>query len=132
MSLPKASAAVLSVFYLFWATATLAGPELEPDVEALASSTITMKEVIGFIAGFGTTFAAMPDLVVMFKRRSTVGMNPTMAAIMGTFQFVWIYYGVLIASRPVIIWNVVAVVINFIMVGAYYHFLRGERAQAKG
>jgi len=126
------SAVLLATAYVFSTSTGLAGQEMEPDVEALASSAITMKEVIGFIAGFGTTFAAVPDLIVMLKRRSTVGMNPTMAAIMGTFQFVWVYYGFLIASRPVIIWNVVAVVINFIMVGAYYHFLRGERAQVKG
>ncbi|BFU96488.1 MAG: membrane protein of unknown function [Nitrospira sp.] len=132
MIFSNVSAVVLATAYVFSTATGLAGQEMEPDVEALASSAITMKEVIGFIAGFGTTFAAVPDLIVMFRRRSTVGMNPTMAAIMGTFQFVWVYYGLLIASRPVIMWNVVAVVINFIMVGAYYHFLRGERAQAKG
>ncbi|MDF0644631.1 MAG: SemiSWEET family transporter [Nitrospira sp.] len=126
------SAVLLATTYAFSAGTGLAGQDIESDVEALASSAITMKEVVGFIAGFGTTFAAVPDLIVMLKRRSTVGMNPTMAAIMGTFQFVWVYYGFLIASRPVIIWNIVAVVINFIMVGAYYYFLRGERAQVEG
>jgi MtN3 and saliva related transmembrane protein len=44
----------------------------------------------------------------MFKRRSSAGMNPRMGAIMGAFQVLWIYYGLLIASRPVIIWNVIA------------------------
>ena len=34
-----------------------------------------------------------------------------MAAITGTFQILWVYYGILIASRPVIAWNVVAVLI---------------------
>ncbi|SLM49019.1 membrane protein of unknown function [Nitrospira japonica] len=131
MNVSNLFSVLLATAYVFSASTGLAGEDLEAEVEALATSAITMKEVIGFVAGFGTTFAAVPDLVVMFKRRSTVGMNPTMAAIMGTFQFVWVYYGFLIASRPVIIWNVVAVVINFIMVGAYYHFLRGERAQAK-
>ena len=43
-------------------------------------------------------------------------MNPTMAGIMGVFQIVWVYYGLLIASRPVIAWNMVAVVINFLSV----------------
>lgn len=132
MIFSNVSSVLLATAYVLSTSTGLAGQEIEPGVEALASSAITMKEVIGFIAGFGTTFAAVPDLIVMLKRRSTLGMNPTMAAIMGTFQFVWVYYGFLIASRPVIIWNVVAVVINFIMVGAYYHFLQGERAHAKG
>jgi len=32
----------------------------------------------------------------------------------------------LIASRPVIIWNMIAVFINFLTVGAYAYFLRKE------
>jgi MtN3 and saliva related transmembrane protein len=70
----------------------------------------------------GTTFAAVPDLVSMLKRQSRAGMYPMMAAIMGTFQILWVYYGILIASRPVIAWNVVAVLINFLTVGAYGYF----------
>ncbi|WP_447983133.1 SemiSWEET family sugar transporter [Nitrospira sp. Nam74] len=83
---------------------------------------MVLHEVIGFVAGFGTTFAAMPDLIAMLKRRSCQGMNPTMAAIMGTFQIVWVYYGFLIESKPVIVWNVIAVAINFLAVGAYVYF----------
>ena len=44
------------------------------------------------------------------------------------FQVFWIYYGLLIASRPVIAWNVIAVLINFLSVYAYRHFLRKEKA----
>jgi MtN3 and saliva related transmembrane protein len=53
-----------------------------------------------------------------------------MAGIMGVFQIVWVYYGLLIASRPVIVWNMIAVVINFLSVGAYLSFARGERKRA--
>ena len=88
-----------------------------------------IPEVVGFLAGFGTTFAAVPDLLAMLRRRSSEGMNPRMGAIMGVFQMLWIYYGLLIASRPVIIWNVIAVLINFITVGAYAYYLRKERKQ---
>jgi uncharacterized protein with PQ loop repeat len=83
---------------------------------------------MGFVAGFGTTFAAVPDLVAMLRRRSSVGMNPRMAGIMGVFQILWVYYGLLILSRPVIAWNVVAVLINFLSVGAYFYFRGKERA----
>jgi MtN3 and saliva related transmembrane protein len=81
-----------------------------------------LHDIIGFVAGFGTTFAAMPDLIAMLRRRSCEGMNPTMAAIMGTFQIVWVYYGILVDSRPVIVWNTIAVAINFLVVGAYFYF----------
>jgi MtN3 and saliva related transmembrane protein len=80
------------------------------------------SEIVGIVAGFGTTFAAMPDLIAMFRRRSNKGMNPRMAAIMGSFQIAWVYYGLLIESRPVVLWNVIAVIINFLSVWAYFNF----------
>jgi uncharacterized protein with PQ loop repeat len=79
------------------------------------------------VAGFGTTFAAIPDLIAMLRRRSSAGMNPRMGAIMGLFQILWVYYGLLIASRPVIIWNVIAVLVNFLSVGAYFYFAHKEK-----
>jgi len=45
---------------------------------------------------------------------------------MGVFQILWIYYGLLIASRPVIAWNVIAMIINISAVVAYRHFLHRE------
>jgi uncharacterized protein with PQ loop repeat len=82
------------------------------DTESLLLPRFRRSEVVGFVAGLGTTFAALPDVIAMLKRRSSVGMNPTMAGIMGTFQIVWVNYGYLINSRPVVVWNIIAVGIN--------------------
>lgn len=71
----------------------------------------------------------MPDLIAMLRRRSSAGMNPRMVAIMGTFQLLWIYYGLLIASRPVIAWNLIAVFINGLSVGAYLWFVHKEKKE---
>jgi MtN3 and saliva related transmembrane protein len=84
-----------------------------------------LTQIIGFVAGFGTTFAALPDLIAMLKRRSSVGMNPRMAAITGTFQILWVY-GMLIGSRNIVMWNVIAIVTNYLTVGAYLYFRRRE------
>lgn len=100
------------------------------DTTSLLIPSLQRSEIVGLVAGFGTTFAALPDLIAMLKRRSSAGMNPRMAAIMCVFQVAWVYYGLLIASRPVIVWNIVAVVINSLSVGAYVYFSRGERRQA--
>ena len=99
------------------------------DTQSLLIPRFHRSEVFGFVAGFGTTFAAVPDLVAMLRRRSSAGMNPRMAAIIGVFQILWVYYGLLIVSRPVIIWNIVGVLINFLSVGAYRHFVRIEKTQ---
>ena len=100
------------------------------DTDKILKSDINLPEIVGIIAGFGTTFAAFPDFLAMMRRRSSDGMNPRMGAIMGAFQILWVYYGLLIASRPVIIWNVIAVFINFLTVGAYAYFLRKEKEKS--
>ena len=100
------------------------------DMSSLLVPEFQRSEVIGFVAGCGTTFAAVPDLVRMFRRRSSKGINPTMAGIIGVFQIVWIYYGLLIGSRPVIAWNTIGVVINLLTVAAYRRFARREQRAA--
>jgi len=97
------------------------------DPQSLLLPSFRRSEVVGFVAGLGTTFAALPDLIAMLKRRSSKGVNPRMAAIMGAFQVLWVYYGLLILSRPVILWNIIAVATNFFVVGAYYYYARRER-----
>jgi uncharacterized protein with PQ loop repeat len=108
---------------------TLAGCDdlVVRDTASLIAPRFQRSEIIGLVAGAGTTFAGLPDLISMLKRRSSKGMNPRMAGIMGIFQIGWIYYGLLIVSRPVIVWNVIAVVINLLSVAAYLHFARRER-----
>jgi len=116
---------------LFLSLITFCGcQDLVPrDTSSLLVPRFQRSEILGFVAGLGTTFAAVPDLFAMLKRRSSAGMNPRMAAIMGVFQILWVYYGLLIASRPVIAWNVIAVFINFLSVGAYVYFVRKEKAK---
>jgi len=121
----------VTVAVLFLGLIALCGcQDLVPhDTVSLLSPKFRRSEIFGFVAGLGTTFAAVPDLIAMLRRRSSEGMHPRMAAITGGFQILWVYYGLLIASRPVIAWNIVAVLINFLSVGAYSHFARKEKAK---
>lgn len=100
------------------------------DTKSLLIPRFHRSEIVGCVAGFGTTFAALPDLIAMLRRRSTAGMNPRMVTIMAIFQILWVYYGLLILSRPVIAWNVIAVLTNSLSVAAYFYFLRREKAEA--
>jgi uncharacterized protein with PQ loop repeat len=101
------------------------------DTSSLFIPRFQRSEILGFVAGFGTTFAVVPDLVAMLKRRSSAGMNPRMAGIIGVFQIAWVYYGLLIASRPVILWNLMGIVINFVSVGAYLYFRKAKQYTVK-
>jgi uncharacterized protein with PQ loop repeat len=115
-------------FWFFFSLMILAGcAELAQDAQSLIHASWRRSDVVGFVAGLGTTFAALPDLIGMLKRRSSKGMNPRMAAIMGSFQILWVWYGLLIISQPVVLWNLIAVATNFFSVGAYFYFARREQ-----
>ena len=116
---------------LLLSTAALPGCEALAiaDTSSLLLPRFSKSEVFGFVAGFGTTFAAVPDLIRMFRQRSSTG-RPTMAGIIGAFQILWIYYGLLIGSRPVIAWNLVGVMINSLTVWAYVRFARIDADRA--
>jgi MtN3 and saliva related transmembrane protein len=45
------------------------------DMRSLLIPRFQRSEIFGFVAGLGTTFAAVPDLVAMFRRRSSLGME---------------------------------------------------------
>jgi MtN3 and saliva related transmembrane protein len=124
--LPRLSFGLLCLL----STGGLCGCEALVDTKSLLAPHFQRSEVLGLVAGFGTTFAAVPDLIAMLRRRSSEGMNPRMTAIMGTFQIVWVYYGLLIVSRPVVLWNLIAVLTNLFSVGAYLYFSRRETVNA--
>src|SRR5277367_6115769 len=80
----------------------LRGPDRR-HIEPLRSHVSTLR-VPGLCGGFWNDLCRPARL----DCDSTSGMNPTMAAIMGVFQIVWVCYGLSIASRPAIARNLVA------------------------
>jgi MtN3 and saliva related transmembrane protein len=118
--------ALVAAFVL---TCTLPGCQkmIPQDTTSLLIPRFQRSEIFGLMAGFGTTFAALPDLVVMLRRKSSKGMNPRMATITGIFQILWVYYGLLILSRPVVFWNSIAVLINSLSVASYCYFLKKDK-----
>ena len=50
-----------------------------------------------------------------------------MAKILMLSQFAWTWYGLLIDSRPIVLWNVIGIVINGLALVAHRHFSRRER-----
>jgi len=50
---------------------------------------------------------------------------------MCVFQVFWVYYGLLIVSRPVVLWNLIGIVTNALTVGAFVYFVGQEKGPAK-
>lgn len=120
-----------ALLLVFLGLVTLGGCEdlTASDTSSLFFPGFQRSEIVGMVAGLGTTFAAVPDLIAMLRHRSSAGHHQTMAAILGVFQIIWVYYGLLIGSRPVIAWNLIAVLINFSSVGAHTYFAHKQRRE---
>lgn len=70
---------------------------------------------IGFTAAFLTTIAFLPQVIQIWKTKSTKDINLKMYVILCTGVFLWILYGILILSWPVIIANVLVLALSSII-----------------
>jgi MtN3 and saliva related transmembrane protein len=72
-----------------------------------------MPTLIGLLAGALTTVAFVPQVVKVYRSRSTGDISLSMYLIITTGYVLWLLYGILIASMPVILANIVTLVLAF-------------------
>lgn len=77
-----------------------------------------MAQAVGFIAGFLATVAFIPQVVRAWKTRSTRDLSLLTIVAFTTGVSLWIVYGVLIQSLPIIVWNVVTLALNLAILTA--------------
>jgi len=69
-------------------------------------------DAIGYVAGFLTTAAFLPQVAKTFKERSARDISLGMYLFFCTGVGLWLFYGVLIASWPVILSNFITLVLS--------------------
>ena len=72
-------------------------------------------EVIGFLAGILTTIAFIPQVIKVWKTKSTKDISLIMFIVLCTGIFLWLVYGILISSLPVILANIVTFILALII-----------------
>jgi MtN3 and saliva related transmembrane protein len=70
-----------------------------------------MTEVLGSIAGACTTLAFVPQLVRVYKTRSTKDISLGMFLVFCTGISLWLAYGVRLGEMPIIVANSVTLVL---------------------
>ncbi len=70
-----------------------------------------MTEFIGFLAAILTTVSFVPQAVHILRTRETGGISLVMYILFTTGIAAWLAYGILIASLPVILSNLVTIVL---------------------
>ncbi|MEP0827156.1 MAG: SemiSWEET transporter [bacterium] len=67
--------------------------------------------LLGYLAGTLTTLSFLPQLLKVIKTRSTKDISLLMFIVITIGIFLWLIYGLLIASPPIIIANLVTLAI---------------------
>jgi len=71
-----------------------------------------MSEVIGILAGFLTIISFLPQVVKIWIKKDVSSVSFLMYFLFCLGAFLWIIYGVLIDSPPVIIYNIISFILS--------------------
>ena len=66
-----------------------------------------MADIIGFTAAVITSLAMSPQVIKIYRTKQTNDLSLGAFAVLGTGLFLWLVYGVLIHSAPVMLGNAV-------------------------
>lgn len=73
--------------------------------------TETMRELIGAAAACCTTLSFVPQAVHIIRTRDTAAISLPMYLVFGTGIVLWLVYGLLLMSWPIIASNVVTILL---------------------
>jgi len=72
--------------------------------------------VLGLAAGLLTTIGFVPQLVKGYRTKRMDDVSLVMPLLLSAGIALWLGYGIVIGSLPIIFWNVVALGLNLIMI----------------
>lgn len=75
-----------------------------------------MTEFIGYIAGAFTTICFFPQAYKIIRTRDVGGISLAMYTVFATGVALWLVYGILIGSDPVIIYNAITLPITLLII----------------
>lgn len=81
-------------------------------------------DTLGFIAAFCTTFAFVPQVLLVWRQRHADGISTGMYLIFSLGVFLWMCYGIQTAAWPVIVANGVTLVLALCVLAMKWRFAR--------
>lgn len=83
-------------------------------------------DVLGFIAAFCTTFAFVPQVLLVWRQRHADGISTGMYLIFSFGVFLWLLYGWQLGAWPVMLANGITLVLALCVLAMKWRF--GRRA----
>lgn len=72
---------------------------------------------LGYVAGFLTTLAFLPQVVKAWRTRSTADLSLLMLGFFATGVGLWIVYGVMLGEPPIVLFNAITLVLTMVLIG---------------
>lgn len=83
-----------------------------------------MIDSIGLIAGLLTTTAFIPQILKIYRTKSGKDVSSRMFFIFSAGVALWLVYGILIGSVPIIVANVVTLILSVIILALKFRYSR--------
>ena len=80
------------------------------------------SSVIGFAAGFFTTFSFVPQITKIWKSKSAEDVSKKMFLAIAFGVSLWLVYGIILQQWPIIIWNAISLVLASTILFLKYKF----------
>ena len=87
-----------------------------------------LTTIVGFIAGFVTTAANLPQVWKTYRKKSGEGLSFRMLLTLAIGLGLWIVYGIMSKSLPLVVTNVIVFLLILLLIGMKLKF---DRAPAK-
>jgi MtN3 and saliva related transmembrane protein len=84
--------------------------------------------IVGFIAGFVTTAANLPQVWKTYHNKSGEGLSFRMLLTLAIGLGLWIVYGIMSKSLPLVVTNAIVLLLILLLIGMKLKF---DRAPAK-
>ena len=91
-----------------------------------------VTDAIGFLAGALTTIAFVPQALKMYNTKSGKDVSARMLMIFSFGVVLWLIYGIMIGSLPVILANVVTLILSATIIALKIRYSRSNPRDTHG
>jgi MtN3 and saliva related transmembrane protein len=91
-----------------------------------------MTDAIGYLAGALTTIAFVPQALKMYTSKSGKDVSSRMLMIFSAGVVLWLIYGIMIGSLPVILANVVTLILSATIIALKIRYSRSNPRDPHG
>lgn len=83
-----------------------------------------IADLLGYIAGLFTTAANVPQVITTYRKRSGEGLSFRMLLTLGIGLALWVGYGFVVSSKPLIVFNSIALGLVVSLISMKFRFDR--------